>query len=84
MGKLERVLKLIEEGRSITDISRDFNIPLSEVEGMIKILESMGYLQLIETGDSACERCPLKSICPGSCIRFKGRIYQFRANKARK
>lgn len=76
MGKLERVLKLIEEGRSIDEISSEMGVPPSEVEGMIRILESMGYLRVVETGDSTCGSCPLKSVCPGSCIEFKGKIYQ--------
>ncbi len=84
MGKLERVLELIEAGRSIEEISREIGVPPSEVEGVIKILESMGYIQVIETGDSVCEACPLKSICPGSCIKFKGKLYQlsFKVSRA--
>ncbi len=78
MGKLERVLELVEKGKNIEEISRELKVPLPEVEGMIKILESMGYLQIIEMGVSACETCPLSSVCPGRCIRFKGKVYQLR------
>jgi len=52
-------------------------ISVEEVEGIIKILESLGYVEKIEIGDS-CGSCPLKKICPGSCIVFKGNIYQMK------
>lgn len=72
---LERILRLIEEGKSVEEISRELSIPREEVEGALKILESMGYLEKVEAGSSLCETCPLRAVCPGSCFRFKGKVY---------
>ncbi|NJE07398.1 DNA-binding protein [Thermococcus sp. M39] len=76
MGKLESVFELIKKGVSNPrEIAEKLNLDVEEVEGIIKILESLGYVEKVELGSSICERCPLKKICPGSCIRFKGQIY---------
>ncbi len=72
---LEKILTLIEEGKTLEEISKELSIPPEEVEGALKVLESMGYLERVEAGSSACESCPLKSVCPGSCFRFKGKVY---------
>ncbi|NJD99485.1 DNA-binding protein [Thermococcus sp. LS1] len=72
---LEQILELIKEGKSLDEIVERLSLPREEVEGALKILESMGYIERVELGSSACETCPLKSVCPGSCFRFKGRIY---------
>jgi len=72
---LERILELIKEGKSVEEIARELSIPREEVEGALSVLESMGYVERVELGSSACETCPLKSICPGSCFRFKGKVY---------
>lgn len=72
---LERILRCIEEGKSVEEISRELSIPREEVEGALKILESMGYLKKIEAGSPLCETCPLRAVCPGSCFRFKGKVY---------
>ncbi|WP_297068546.1 helix-turn-helix domain-containing protein [Thermococcus sp.] len=77
MGKLERVLDLITAGeRNPAEIAKKLGMSRDEVEGVIKILESMGYVERIEKGGSACETCPLKSICPGSCVQKTGTIYK--------
>lgn len=79
MGKLEEALKLIGEGVSNSrEIARRMGISVEEVEGIIKILESMGYVEKVEFGSPSCDACPLKKICPGSCVHFKGEIYQLR------
>lgn len=72
---LERILELIKEGKSVEEIARELSIPREEVEGALSVLESMGYVERVELGSSACETCPLKSICPSSCFRFKGKVY---------
>ncbi|WP_297090740.1 FeoC-like transcriptional regulator [Thermococcus sp.] len=80
---LERILELIKAGKSIDEISQELSMPQEEVEGALKILESLGYIERVESGSSACESCPLSSVCPGSCFRFKGKVYtvaDFRIN----
>ncbi|ASJ10702.1 DNA-binding protein [Thermococcus sp. P6] len=72
---LERILELIKAGKNVDEISRELSISREEVEGALKILESMGYVERVELGSPACETCPLKSVCPGSCFRFKGKVY---------
>lgn len=79
MAKLDDLLNLIRSG--ITNpkaLAEKLGVSNEEVEGMIKILESMGYVEEIKFGKNACSRCPLKGICPGSCIMFKGRVYQLK------
>ena len=78
MGKLDDILELIKEGaRTSKEIAERLEISVEEVEGIIKILESLGYVEKIEIGES-CGSCPLKKICLGSCIIFKGNIYQMK------
>ena len=85
MGKLEETLRLIKEGVSNSkEIARRMDISVEEVNGIIKILESMGYIEKVEFGSPACESCPLKKICPGSCIHFKGETYQLRKSNEHK
>ncbi|NJE10292.1 helix-turn-helix domain-containing protein [Thermococcus sp. MAR1] len=72
---LEKILELVKDGKSIDEIADELSIPREEVEGALSVLESMGYVERVELGSSACESCPLKSICPGSCFRFKGKVY---------
>ncbi|NJE31148.1 DNA-binding protein [Thermococcus sp. 18S1] len=72
---LERVLELLEKGRSIDEIARELDVPRDEVVGAMEVLADLGYLELVEAGDS-CAACPLKSVCPGSCFRFRGKVYQ--------
>ncbi|CAD5244208.1 DNA-binding protein [Thermococcus camini] len=72
---LERILELLEEGRSIDEIARELDVPRDEVVGAMEVLADLGYLEQVEAGDS-CATCPLKSVCPGACFRFKGKVYQ--------
>lgn len=72
---LEKVLKLLEGGKGIDEIARELRVPKEEVVGAMEVLADLGYLERVESGDS-CAACPLKSVCPGSCFRFKGRVYQ--------
>ncbi|AIF69611.1 hypothetical protein PAP_06055 [Palaeococcus pacificus DY20341] len=77
MGKLDEVLELIKRGATNPrEIGEKLGIDEKEVEGIIKILESLGYIEKVELGSSSCGSCPLKEICPGSCIQFKGTLYQ--------
>ncbi|NJE00775.1 TrmB family transcriptional regulator [Thermococcus sp. JdF3] len=73
---LERILALLEEGRSIDGIARELDVPRDEVVGAMEVLADLGYLERVEAGESACATCPLKSVCPGTCFRFKGKVYQ--------
>ncbi|EHR79409.1 DNA-binding protein [Thermococcus litoralis DSM 5473] len=68
MGKLDDVLELIKSGvRTSKEIAERLDLTVDEVEGIIKILESLGYVEKVEMG-SSCQNCPLKKICPGSCV----------------
>lgn len=76
MGKLDEVLALIKEGtKTAGEIAQRLNLSIEEVEGIIRILESLGYVEKINMNPS-CNTCPLKKICPGSCVVFKGNIYE--------
>lgn len=71
---LERVLELLKEGKTPDEISLELDVSKDEVDGAIKILESMGYVEKVELGSSACEGCPLRRVCPGSCTRVGDKI----------
>jgi ferrous iron transport protein C len=73
MGKLEDVFELIKSGMTDeAEIAKRLGITRAEVEDIIKILESLGYVERIKFGSKACETCPLRKICRGSCIRPTG------------
>jgi ferrous iron transport protein C len=73
MGKIEEVLELIKSGvGDEREIAERLGISREEVEDIIKILESLGYVERVEFGSSACETCPLRNICHGSCLRPTG------------
>ncbi|WP_324735585.1 helix-turn-helix domain-containing protein [Thermococcus sp. SY098] len=77
MVNIEEVLELIKSGyTNPKEIARVMGISVEEVSGIIKILESLGYIEKVEFGSSVCSKCPMKKICSGSCIHFKGQIYQ--------
>ncbi|HIH72998.1 MAG: LexA-related DNA-binding protein [Thermococcales archaeon 44_46] len=83
MGKLDDVLELIKSGvRTSKEIAERLDLTVDEVEGIIKILESLGYVEKVEMG-SSCSSCPLKKICPGSCVVFKGSIYELKKDDHR-
>lgn len=82
---LERVLKLLEEGKDVDEIAGELNVPREEVVGAMEVLASMGYIERVEAGEGACATCPLRNFCPGSCFRFKGKVYtvaEFRLEKS--
>ncbi|MBP1912621.1 MarR family transcriptional regulator [Thermococcus stetteri] len=73
MGKLEDVLDLIRSGiADEAEIAKRLGMTRQEVEDIIKILESLGYVESVKFGSKACETCPLRKICRGSCIRPTG------------
>ncbi|GAB6135007.1 DNA-binding protein [Thermococcus henrietii] len=68
MGKMEEVLRLINEGKRFPqDIARELGITVEEVEGIIELLKSLGYIEEVEQGP-ACETCPLRKVCYGKCL----------------
>lgn len=76
MRKLEKALELIKSGvRTPEELAERLNTSVEEVEGMLRILESLGYIERVDRGAS-CGSCPLKKICPGGCIVFKGNVYE--------
>lgn len=69
MGKLEKVLDMIKSGVSDeVEIARRLGITRNEVREIIGVLEGLGYVERVKFGSKACETCPLKKICRGSCI----------------
>lgn len=73
MGKLEDVLELIKAGiTNESEIAEKLGVSVKEVEDLIKILESLGYVEKVESGSKACEACPLKKVCYGSCVKPTG------------
>jgi ferrous iron transport protein C len=70
MGKMEEVLELIKSGvGDEREIAKRLGISRKEVEDIIKILESLGYVEEVKFGSSACDTCPLRKVCYGSCLR---------------
>ncbi|NJE55630.1 DNA-binding protein [Thermococcus sp. 21S9] len=68
MGKMEEVLRLINEGKRFPqDIARELGITVEEVEGIIELLKSLGYIEEVEQRP-ACEICPLRKVCYGKCL----------------
>ncbi|WP_456422572.1 DNA-binding protein [Thermococcus sp.] len=74
MGKMEEVLRLIQEGKRFPkEIAEELGTTVDEVEGIIELLKSLGYIEEVEKG-SSCERCPLKKICGGKCVVPKVKV----------
>ena len=74
MGKMEEVLRLINEGKRFPgEIARELRTTKEEVEGIIELLKALGYIEEVEKGPS-CEACPLRKICHGKCIVPKVRV----------
>ncbi len=68
MGKMEEVLRLINEGRRFPqEIAEELGTTVEEVEGIIELLKSLGYIEEIDQGP-ACETCPLRKVCYGKCL----------------
>jgi len=68
MGKMEEVLRLIQEGKRFPkEIAEELGTTMDEVEGIIELLKSLGYIEEVEK-ESSCERCPLNKICGGKCV----------------
>lgn len=73
MGKFEDVLELIKVGViNECEIVERFGFLFKEVEDIIKIFESFGYVEKVEFGLKVCEICFLKKVCYGLCLRFIG------------
>ncbi|WP_366078607.1 DNA-binding protein [Thermococcus sp.] len=84
LNTLERILRLIEEGRRTPEeIARELGMRKEDVEAAIDILKSLGYIEEVQKGAPSCETCPLKKICRGKCFvsRSAGnlKILEFRA-----
>jgi len=65
---------MLKQGKNPREISVQLKVPEEEVLGMIKILESLGYVEEIKLGSEVCKTCPLKKICRGSCLRTGEKI----------
>ena len=74
MGKIEEVLRLINEGKRFPEeIARELGTTREEVEGIIELLKALSYIEEIEKGPS-CDACPLRRICGGKCIVPKVKV----------
>jgi len=78
MGKMEEVLRLINEGKRFPqDIARELGITVGEVEGIIELLKGLGYIEEVEKGPS-CETCPLRKVCYGKCLLPRVKVLKSR------
>ncbi|AFK22633.1 FeoC-like transcriptional regulator [Pyrococcus sp. ST04] len=74
MGKFEQILDLLRNGTyTIEELAKKSGLSKEEVEGILEILKSMGYLKEVEA--PSCELCPLKKVCPGKCVRSGIKAY---------
>ncbi len=74
---IEEVLELIKRGyTNPKEIAKMLDLSIGEVNGIVKILESLGYIEKVEFGSSLCNSCPMRKVCSGKCVRFKGQIYR--------
>ncbi|AEH24616.1 DprA-like winged helix domain-containing protein [Pyrococcus yayanosii] len=81
MGKLERLLDILkDEPRDVNDLARRLGVSREELEGMLKILEAMGYVEEVKAF-SSCNSCPLRSICGGGCARTGARAFMLKKVK---
>ena len=75
MNTLEKILKLIQEGkRTPDDIARELNMKKEDVEAAIEILKGLGYIEEVQKGSPSCETCPLRKICKGKCFVPKVKV----------
>jgi len=74
MNTLEKILKLIQEGRRTPEgIAKELNMKKEDVEAAIEILKGLGYVEEVQKGSSsACETCPLRKVCGGKCFMPAG------------
>ncbi len=65
MSLLDDVLRLVREGeRSAPRIAARLGVSREEVEGALRILESMGYVEIGGLKvDDPCSSCPLRRVC---------------------
>ncbi|WP_048146820.1 FeoC-like transcriptional regulator [Pyrococcus abyssi] len=73
---LEKALELMKKGSvSIEELAQELGITREEAEGIMKILESMGYVKEYEVEESTCEKCPLRKVCGGKCVRSGVKVF---------
>ena len=60
---IARLLALLEEPRSVGELSARLGAPASAVEGMLKLLESRGYVDRACRDSPACGSCSVKGLC---------------------
>ncbi|MFP4051276.1 MAG: FeoC-like transcriptional regulator [Thermoplasmata archaeon] len=68
MSKRKSILKMIRDGRSLSEISQDLNMGLGTVKAMIDSLEYQGYLKEVNY-DGKCSVCPMG--CSSSKTQYK-------------
>ncbi len=63
---IKRLLRLIYEGKTIYEIAKILKMDYSAVDGMIKHLVKLGYLEERKRDGkelSFCSKCPLRKFC---------------------
>ena len=66
MSLLDDVLRLVREGHhTAAEIAAELGVSREEVEGAVRLLESMGYVEVrrLEKEKNPCSSCPLRKVC---------------------
>ncbi len=69
---IKKLLRLINEGKTIYEIARILNMDYSAVDGMIKHLLKLGYLEERKRESKEmlfCSKCPLRKFCADKGFR---------------
>jgi len=73
LGKLEEVLRLINEGKRFPwEIAKELGITVGEVEGIIELLKGLGYIEEVERCNQ--QSCPLRKLCHGRCLLPRAKV----------
>ena len=62
MVSIKEVLSKVSKGRSVTEISKHFNIRESTLRAMLEFIAEKGYLEEVSYG-GGCERCLINRQC---------------------
>ncbi len=63
---IKEILRKIEEGKTLAEISEEMNMEYSALIGLVEHLVKMGYLTTRDRGKEeirTCKSCPLFEIC---------------------
>jgi len=63
---IKEVLRKIQEGKTLAEISQEMNMEYSALMGLVEHLIKMGYLEAIDRKNEdilVCKACPLFDVC---------------------